>query len=241
MVMGSRVPTNSHFYSRAEATPHPSDEEETVDNRLDELRSLLPLSNPSQTTRVHRTIAQRRRLHPAKPSPTAVCRGAVENQPICSFNLSISSTPTSSTSTQVSRPLSMASTSDWNGTESAEEGPIIKMDENGCIIPDKAVDSDDMIQPKVESPGEEATMALIANHRRAADIMSPVVAKRPRGRPRKHPLPSESSNKIAKGRSKTGCITCRKRKKKCDETKPRCKSHLTLSSPVPSDECRHEL
>ncbi|KAF4126111.1 AT hook [Geosmithia morbida] len=47
--------------------------------------------------------------------------------------------------------------------------------------------------------------------------------KRPRGRPRKHPLtPTVNANKVTKGRSKTGCITCRKRKKKCDEAKPRC-------------------
>lgn len=47
--------------------------------------------------------------------------------------------------------------------------------------------------------------------------------KRPRGRPRKHPLtPIVTTNKITKGRSKTGCLTCRKRKKKCDEAKPRC-------------------
>lgn len=47
--------------------------------------------------------------------------------------------------------------------------------------------------------------------------------KRPRGRPRKHPLaPAVATNKITKGRSKTGCLTCRKRKKKCDEAKPRC-------------------
>ncbi|KAK1753043.1 transcriptional regulatory protein moc3 [Echria macrotheca] len=47
--------------------------------------------------------------------------------------------------------------------------------------------------------------------------------KRPRGRPRKHPLPPNvAANKITKGRSKTGCLTCRKRKKKCDEAKPRC-------------------
>ncbi|KAK0611467.1 fungal-specific transcription factor domain-containing protein [Immersiella caudata] len=47
--------------------------------------------------------------------------------------------------------------------------------------------------------------------------------KRPRGRPRKHPLtPNIMANKITKGRSKTGCLTCRKRKKKCDEAKPRC-------------------
>ncbi|KAF4973029.1 hypothetical protein FZEAL_9438 [Fusarium zealandicum] len=47
--------------------------------------------------------------------------------------------------------------------------------------------------------------------------------KRPRGRPRKHPLTlAVSASKVTKGRSKTGCITCRKRKKKCDEAKPRC-------------------
>lgn len=47
--------------------------------------------------------------------------------------------------------------------------------------------------------------------------------KRPRGRPRKHPPTSVAiTGKVTKGRSKTGCITCRKRKKKCDEAKPRC-------------------
>ncbi|CAJ2509312.1 Uu.00g143380.m01.CDS01 [Anthostomella pinea] len=52
---------------------------------------------------------------------------------------------------------------------------------------------------------------------------APIKIKRPRGRPRKHPLTTQvAANKVAKGRSKTGCITCRKRKKKCDEAKPRC-------------------
>jgi hypothetical protein len=47
-------------------------------------------------------------------------------------------------------------------------------------------------------------------------------APRRRGRPRKHPLPTGGQGKVAKGRSKTGCITCRRRKKKCDETQPAC-------------------
>ncbi|KAK4218366.1 transcriptional regulatory protein moc3 [Rhypophila decipiens] len=52
---------------------------------------------------------------------------------------------------------------------------------------------------------------------------NPANTKRPRGRPRKHPLTANVvGSKITKGRSKTGCLTCRKRKKKCDEAKPRC-------------------
>jgi hypothetical protein len=51
----------------------------------------------------------------------------------------------------------------------------------------------------------------------------PVRVRRARGRPRIHPPRSPTSlAKQAKARSKTGCTTCRKRKKKCDETKPYC-------------------
>ncbi|KAF3386477.1 Transcriptional regulatory protein moc3 [Penicillium rolfsii] len=55
------------------------------------------------------------------------------------------------------------------------------------------------------------------------DSAAPVAVPRKRGRPRKHPLPAPGGQvKVTKGRSKTGCITCRRRKKKCDETKPAC-------------------
>ena len=51
------------------------------------------------------------------------------------------------------------------------------------------------------------------------------VPKRGRGRPRKNSISTLSSPTFkAKTfvRSKTGCMTCRKRKKKCDERKPEC-------------------
>ncbi|KAF2746944.1 hypothetical protein M011DRAFT_403701 [Sporormia fimetaria CBS 119925] len=48
--------------------------------------------------------------------------------------------------------------------------------------------------------------------------------RRGRGRPRVHPPKSPISSSKAKARSKTGCTTCRKRKKKCDETRPFCLS-----------------
>jgi hypothetical protein len=59
----------------------------------------------------------------------------------------------------------------------------------------------------------------------------PVRIRRARGRPRIHPPRSPTTlAKQAKARSKTGCTTCRKRKKKCDETKPFCWWYLPLKS-----------
>ena len=85
-------------------------------------------------------------------------------------------------------------------------------------------------RPKIEEDEEEdfcmndvseAPITPLASS--SATTPSKVKVKRPRGRPRKHPIaPITNANKVTKGRSKTGCITCRKRKKKCDETKPRC-------------------
>lgn len=55
--------------------------------------------------------------------------------------------------------------------------------------------------------------------------------KRPRGRPRKNPKPGpEELARIKKGgRTKTGCMRCRDRKKKCDEMKPFCESACRLA------------
>lgn len=87
--------------------------------------------------------------------------------------------------------------------------------------------SDDALTiPKLEPVDDDINLDDVKAAPHAPDIQTgdtQVKQKRPRGRPRKHPLtPTISASKITKGRSKTGCITCRKRKKKCDEAKPRC-------------------
>ncbi|KXX78917.1 Transcriptional regulatory protein moc3 [Madurella mycetomatis] len=93
--------------------------------------------------------------------------------------------------------------------------------------------SDDMLTvPKLEPMDDEdfcmddlkeAPLTPVATASSLLQALEQPKPKRPRGRPRKHPLtPNVTTNKITKGRSKTGCLTCRKRKKKCDEAKPRC-------------------
>lgn len=82
-------------------------------------------------------------------------------------------------------------------------------------------DQQDIYPPKAEP--DEYDFCL-------EDVQPVTPAKRPRGRPRKPSMSSATGSgtatgaaaKIAKARSKTGCTTCRRRKKKCDETKPVC-------------------
>ncbi|EAW09536.1 Zn(II)2Cys6 transcription factor [Aspergillus clavatus NRRL 1] len=86
---------------------------------------------------------------------------------------------------------------------------------------------DDDVTPKVEEieevEGLQSIKPIEVGTGNPTPAAAPVNVPRKRGRPRKHPLPVPGGQiKITKGRSKTGCITCRRRKKKCDETKPSC-------------------
>lgn len=95
---------------------------------------------------------------------------------------------------------------------------------------DSRTSPDDII-PKIEEA--ELDLADVKEEIGSTPISptEPVRIRRARGRPRIHPPRSPTTlSKQAKARSKTGCTTCRKRKKKCDETKPFCKHH----SPEPA-------
>ncbi|KAH8819044.1 fungal-specific transcription factor domain-containing protein [Xylogone sp. PMI_703] len=117
-----------------------------------------------------------------------------------------------------------ATTDTWRSPSEAEL-PQIEVDDEEEI----ADEEDILLDPKPEPLEDEVDMrdleepAILDEATTASRSLASVgLFKRPRGRPRKNPLPPASDAKVVKGRSKTGCITCRKRKKKCDEAKPRC-------------------
>ncbi|KAA8566197.1 hypothetical protein EYC84_008798 [Monilinia fructicola] len=65
-------------------------------------------------------------------------------------------------------------------------------------------DVDMLLEPKLEPLEEELNLESVAP-RTPTTVLSPMQAKRPRGRPRKHPIQTtEPLNKVTKGRSKTG-------------------------------------
>ena len=83
--------------------------------------------------------------------------------------------------------------------------------------------SDDGIIPKIEELDDSIDDGKASLEDAGETLSNGVVQKKPRGRPRKAKVgPPAGAGNPGRGRVKTGCITCRKRKKKCDETKPTC-------------------
>jgi hypothetical protein len=125
--------------------------------------------------------------------------------------------------------ITMVSSATSSNGESWGSSGWVEEEDDGDINWDQEDDAE--IVPKIE-PIDDVDMADFSDTKESetpSSASTPAQAKRPRGRPRKHPKPTaESLAKVAKGRSKTGCITCRRRKKKCDETKPGCKLHVLV-------------
>lgn len=118
----------------------------------------------------------------------------------------------------ISHPLAMASAKAFHFNMVAPHDADLSM---GDVTPkvEEVDDADDL--QSIKPVGVDPLANADSTHPDSTAL--PVNVPRKRGRPRKHPLPAPGGQvKITKGRSKTGCITCRRRKKKCDETKPAC-------------------
>ena len=140
--------------------------------------------------------------------------------PSLDMRRSIEGSDISSSSTfTVLTPAASSCTDPWSASGFVEDGEV-----GG----NANWDEDDLKVPKLEPLEDDVDMTdvkQVSVPPTSSSISTPAPIKRPRGRPRKHPIPTpESMAKVTKGRSKTGCITCRKRKKKCDEAKPKCRS-----------------
>ncbi|KAK3672151.1 hypothetical protein LTR78_007904 [Recurvomyces mirabilis] len=88
------------------------------------------------------------------------------------------------------------------------------------ITPDSEDDAETPVVPKIEERDEDGPDEVQDAKPSTVVDANGVPVPRKRGRPRKHPLVEQK--KASHIRSKTGCGTCRRRKKKCDETKPSC-------------------
>ncbi|KAF2772624.1 hypothetical protein EJ03DRAFT_266441 [Teratosphaeria nubilosa] len=101
-------------------------------------------------------------------------------------------------------------------TSSPEQGS------DSVITPGSEDDDGPHLEPKIEEADEDNLDYLFDSKAISISDPSSSPAPRKRGRPRKHPIVEQK--KVSHARSKTGCGTCRRRKKKCDETKPSCKN-----------------
>jgi hypothetical protein len=123
----------------------------------------------------------------------------------------------SSSNYTIITPATSSCTDPWS-PGFVEEG----RDANG----EKEDQDEEMVLPKLEPIDDDVDMTYLKDNfvpETPSASTSPVTPKRGRGRPRKLPKVSpDAVVKVVKGRSKTGCITCRRRKKKCDEAKPGC-------------------
>jgi hypothetical protein len=209
------VPTEEADISWSEETTPASDDliEEVV------RKTSPPLNTQSQALRT--PVGRRRYMVdecgvPRHLETTIYASSAAERHP--------SDASSCSTLTFVTTSSASASTDQWSASSGFVEDEEVEMD----IASRVSDDFDNLVEPKIESLDNDVMMDELqeAEARRTADVGSvPFQIKRPRGRPRKHPIQAiDTLSKVAKGRSKTGCITCRRRKKKCDEAKPRCKS-----------------
>ncbi|KXT17793.1 hypothetical protein AC579_5328 [Pseudocercospora musae] len=106
----------------------------------------------------------------------------------------------------------------------SSSSPELTSDTTGesVVTPDSDNDGETSptVRPKIEELEDSFSTLDVLEETKPAIVTLPHPKKR--GRPRKHPIVEQ--RKTSHARSKTGCGTCRRRKKKCDETKPVCQN-----------------
>ncbi|KAK3305858.1 uncharacterized protein B0T15DRAFT_396330 [Chaetomium strumarium] len=214
---------------------------DSTDVQSASLRSPWLASLSSGSTSVSVSSSAAGLVHSGQLSPISSAHGA--DLPCGATDSSVSSSPPSQSPPTTASAHSVSSSASavpqpWHlsyaisGHASARPGPFDSYGIHHDVVWEKGtgemvtkvepLDDDDFCMDNLqEAPSSTMPSTSVQSSSQGApDQPKP---KRPRGRPRKHPLiPNASSNKVTKGRSKTGCLTCRKRKKKCDEAKPRC-------------------
>jgi hypothetical protein len=189
----------------------PSTEQESSEAVTTELPT-PPCDAPTQYSSVYAPSLRNRDFRMAA---AAILGRAV---PSPGARLSISTSPSSSTSSSDSPRT--ATTFSFSVRYMNNGSPPSPSSDDVVPKVEEMDDDDELIDAKAETSPEESNEGSSTVSRGTSNAP---LARRPRGRPRKHPKTSSMSNlKQPKGRSKTGCITCRRRKKKCDETKPAC-------------------
>lgn len=116
----------------------------------------------------------------------------------------------------LTRRRSTISSSQYSSTNSSSSPEFMN---DSAITPDSEEDAP--VAPKIEQLDEQSISKLedAKPPLKREDALVPAPPRK-RGRPRKHPVVEQK--KTSHARSKTGCGTCRRRKKKCDEGKPSC-------------------
>jgi len=225
-----KTPQEEPERSWSENTTPASDDLEDIDDDIEEIQRDPPLCprRSGELGRGPRFLRSpiRRRVRPGLGHKFGVTCGQQSYifsvmDPRGSMDESIAS---SSSGITIATSATSSCTDPWNSPGFVEEIDDVWNRE----------DEDWLLVPKEEPSEENINMADVKEQPQGdkkANNRSKLPGKRPRGRPRKHPIVSpEDRAKIAKARSKTGCITCRKRKKKCDERKPGCKFTCCLPS-----------
>lgn len=175
-----------------------------------------PSSHTAETTPTPNACLPGDEHHPYFRPPAEMMSTVNFGQPPSAAHarLSTSSSPQPSMSSSSESPANTPTfdTTGFSTADSLSEERVVSRDGSDEIVPKIEETELQLADVKPEPVGEETPISPT----------EPVRLRR-RGRPRIHPPRSPTTaSKQAKARSKTGCTTCRKRKKKCDETKPFC-------------------